>query len=168
MSRFPAVILASAVMFVLPGAVGDAVAESPAPPLVSLSAPSSLTAPDGSELIATAGSDVGPTPYYIRIYDDDSGAQVARCSSGTTCQVTISPGSEANADPQQRHFHAEINAAGVPARSTSGQVTAVVGTTPTRPLLGSDSFGPLAPRQKDPGGDLIPPSLPSHFDPPPS
>ena len=135
--------------------------------MVSLSAPSSLTAPDRTDLIATASSDVGPTPYYVRIYDDDTGDQVTSCSGGTTCQATVSPGSEANADPQDRHFHAEVNAVGVSAKSTSGPVTAVVGSARTRPLLGADIFGPLARRAEGTGGGLILPKIPARFEPPP-
>jgi hypothetical protein len=54
--------------FVLASAAGDAAAQSPpppSPPSVSLSAPSSLTDPEGTQLIATASSDVGPTPYEL-------------------------------------------------------------------------------------------------------
>jgi hypothetical protein len=40
-------------------------------------------------LTATANTDVGPTPYYITIYDETTGAQVAVCGSGVTCSATV-------------------------------------------------------------------------------
>jgi hypothetical protein len=42
-----------------------------------------------STLTATANQDVGPTPYYLRIYDDTAGAYVATCASGTTCTTSV-------------------------------------------------------------------------------
>jgi hypothetical protein len=38
-------------------------------------------------ITATANQDVGPTPYYIRIYRD--GTQFAICGSGTSCSVDV-------------------------------------------------------------------------------
>ncbi|MFC5004670.1 hypothetical protein ACFPIJ_43450 [Dactylosporangium cerinum] len=38
-------------------------------------------------ITATANQDVGPTPYYIRIYRDD--VQIAICGTGTTCSVDV-------------------------------------------------------------------------------
>jgi len=40
-------------------------------------------------LTATSSDDVGPSPYYIEIYDDDHGTRLAVCGSGTTCSVTV-------------------------------------------------------------------------------
>ncbi|QSQ27131.1 hypothetical protein JY651_20425 [Pyxidicoccus parkwayensis] len=40
-------------------------------------------------LTATASADVGPTPYYIRILDYQSGAFLGSCGSGTTCAVPV-------------------------------------------------------------------------------
>jgi len=40
-------------------------------------------------ITATANQDVGPTPYYIRIWDGDAAAYVATCGSGTTCSATV-------------------------------------------------------------------------------
>lgn len=48
-------------------------------------------------LTATANTDVGPTPYYISIYDETTGAELAVCGSGSTCSATVSestPGSQ--------------------------------------------------------------------------
>ncbi len=44
-------------------------------------------------LTATANADVGPTPYYITIYDETTGAELAVCGSGTTCSATVSESS---------------------------------------------------------------------------
>ena len=40
-------------------------------------------------LTATASQDVGPTPYYLRIYDETAGAYVATCAAGTTCTASV-------------------------------------------------------------------------------
>lgn len=40
-------------------------------------------------LTATTNMDVGPTPYYIRIWDDDSGSYIASCGAGTTCSISV-------------------------------------------------------------------------------
>jgi hypothetical protein len=49
-------------------------------------------------LTATANTDVGPTPYYITIYDEATGAELALCGTGTTCSATVS---ESSAGSQQ-------------------------------------------------------------------
>jgi len=41
-----------------------------------------------STLTATANADVGPSPYYISIYDATTGAQVAICATGSMCTVS--------------------------------------------------------------------------------
>jgi hypothetical protein len=61
---------------------------------VSLAA--STTAPylgTAVTLTATANTDVGPTPYYITIYDETTGAELAVCGSGITCSATVSESS---------------------------------------------------------------------------
>jgi hypothetical protein len=40
-------------------------------------------------LTATANANVGPTPYYLRIYDGTANAFVATCGTGTTCSATV-------------------------------------------------------------------------------
>jgi hypothetical protein len=48
-------------------------------------------------LTATTNTDVGPTPYYITIYSETTGAELAVCGTGTTCTATIAedtPGSQ--------------------------------------------------------------------------
>ena len=41
----------------------------------------------GFGLTAAAAQDVGPTPYFIQIFDLTTGSLVARCESGTTCTI---------------------------------------------------------------------------------
>jgi hypothetical protein len=46
---------------------------------------------NGNETVtATASVDVGPTPYYIEIFDEN-GTLLQRCSAGTSCSVNFSP-----------------------------------------------------------------------------
>jgi hypothetical protein len=46
---------------------------------------------DPSTLTATTNADVGPTPYYIGIYDAVAGTWLAECPSGSTCSVDVFP-----------------------------------------------------------------------------
>lgn len=48
----------------------------------------------GGGFIATGVTtiDVGPTPYWIQIYDVNSGAQLAVCGGGSICTMTFPPG----------------------------------------------------------------------------
>jgi Domain of unknown function (DUF1906) len=58
---------------------------------ISLSANPKFLAPGASTtLTATASTDVGPTPYFIQIYDNGSKARVASCAIGTTCTTSVS------------------------------------------------------------------------------
>jgi hypothetical protein len=43
-------------------------------------------------LTATTNTDVGPTPYYITIYSETTGAELAVCGFGTTCTATVAQG----------------------------------------------------------------------------
>ena len=48
-------------------------------------------------LTATTNTDVGPTPYYLTIYSETTGAELAVCGAGTTCTATVTqstPGSQ--------------------------------------------------------------------------
>lgn len=57
---------------------------------VSLTASSNNLWPDQySTLTATANQDVGPTPYYLEIYDLTSASYVSICGSGTVCTATV-------------------------------------------------------------------------------
>jgi len=40
-------------------------------------------------LTATTNTDVGPTPYYVTIYSETTGAELAVCGAGTTCTATV-------------------------------------------------------------------------------
>lgn len=55
----------------------------------------SLTAPrstEGGETVtATANQNVGPTPYYIEIFDELTGRMIGDCASGTTCSISYAP-----------------------------------------------------------------------------
>jgi hypothetical protein len=56
---------------------------------VSLTAFSILSPGEASVITATASLDVGPTPYYIEIFDQTAGTLVAVCGFGSTCQTSI-------------------------------------------------------------------------------
>lgn len=43
----------------------------------------------GAWITATSNLDVGPTPYYIYIVDNDTHGIVAQCGDGTVCSVEI-------------------------------------------------------------------------------
>jgi hypothetical protein len=40
-------------------------------------------------ITVTSNSDVGPTPYYLRIRDGRTGAYLATCGTGTSCSVAV-------------------------------------------------------------------------------
>ena len=46
----------------------------------------------GSTLTATTNVDVGPTPWFIEMYDADSNTRVSYCGSGKTCSGSMNPG----------------------------------------------------------------------------
>jgi hypothetical protein len=54
-------------------------------------------------LTATTNTDVGPTPYYITIYSETTGAEIAVCGAGTTCTATV-----AAATPGTQTFEAFV------------------------------------------------------------
>ncbi|HEY3870079.1 MAG TPA: hypothetical protein VGM10_17070 [Actinocrinis sp.] len=61
---------------------------------VSLAAdPTTTGVGDSSTLTATASTDVGPTPFYIEIYDTTTDTFLTPCGSGTTCSETVSQSS---------------------------------------------------------------------------
>jgi hypothetical protein len=58
---------------------------------VSISAnPHLLWGTQSSTVTATANMDVGPTPYYLGIYNINSGTFVKECATGTTCSAVVS------------------------------------------------------------------------------
>lgn len=61
---------------------------------ITLSASSLSVAPGGTTtLTATASLDVGPTPYFIEIFDVAAGTLVAECGFGTSCSSSVTQGS---------------------------------------------------------------------------
>jgi hypothetical protein len=94
-------------------AVAAAPGPSPAPALsVSLAAPTSVWATQSSTLTATANQDVGPTPYFISIYEESSPypgsaiTWIASCGSGTQCTASVR-----SATTALRYFVAAITTA---------------------------------------------------------
>ena len=71
---------------------------------ISLAA-SSASAPvrQSVTLTATTNTDVGPTQYYITIYSETTGAELATCGFGTTCTATV-----AQATPGTQNFEAFV------------------------------------------------------------
>lgn len=61
------------------------------PSSVTLAASPTTVAVGGtSTLTATASMDVGPTPFYIEIYDTTTGSFIVDCGSGTSCSTSVS------------------------------------------------------------------------------
>lgn len=44
-------------------------------------------------ITASTNQDVGPTPYYLSVYDQTAGTYVAICASGTTCAASVTQAS---------------------------------------------------------------------------
>ena len=78
-----------------PSGAGSRVA--PRAPLLAFSvspaaSPNNLGTGGTTTLTATANQDVGPTPWFILIFDEVSHALVCSAGSGTTCTVSITQG----------------------------------------------------------------------------
>jgi hypothetical protein len=75
----------------LPAKPGRLVTASPLPPSLTgvTASPPSPWAMGSTTLTATTNIDVGPTPYYIRIWDGEAGAFIATCGTGTTCSGSV-------------------------------------------------------------------------------
>lgn len=59
---------------------------------VSLSGPSVIQYNAGpGTYTATVNQDVGPTPYWIEIFDETTSTRLAVCGFGTTCSVSFTP-----------------------------------------------------------------------------
>lgn len=96
-SRIAAMLSASALSVWCLAGVAAAAPATPALPSggngfsVSLATSSSYPYVGQSvTLTATTNTDVGPTPYYITIYSETTGAELALCGAGTTCSATVS------------------------------------------------------------------------------
>jgi hypothetical protein len=65
---------------------------------VSLSGPSEIPFGGGpATYTATVNQDVGPTPYWIQIFDETTGTRLAVCGSGTTCSASFTPSTSGDA-----------------------------------------------------------------------
>jgi Domain of unknown function (DUF1906) len=61
---------------------------------ISLTAtPAAMSPGQTTSLQANANTNVGPSPYWISIFDETTGARVALCASGSTCGVNINQAS---------------------------------------------------------------------------
>lgn len=57
---------------------------------ITLTASPTALLPGGTTtLTATANADVGPSPYYVSIFDQTTGARVTSCPTGTVCKVAV-------------------------------------------------------------------------------
>jgi hypothetical protein len=95
--RIAAVVSAAALGVCCQATAAAAASVSPALPdggpgfMISLAASSpSAFVGQSVTLTATTNADVGPTPYYITIYSETTGAELAVCGFGTTCSATVS------------------------------------------------------------------------------
>jgi PASTA domain len=71
-------------------APSGAVAAALEPFVVTLAADTPAVPPGATvTLTATSNQDVGPTPWYIELYDVTSGLFLANCGFGTTCTTTV-------------------------------------------------------------------------------
>jgi hypothetical protein len=98
-SRIAATLSAAALGVCYSAGVATAAADTPALPdggsgfTISLAASSPYPyAGQYVTVTATTNADVGPTPYYITIYSETTGAELAVCGTGTTCSGTFSQG----------------------------------------------------------------------------
>jgi hypothetical protein len=63
---------------------------------ISLAASPVALAPGGTTtLTATTNQNVGPTPYYIEIFDATAGAFLTECATGTSCSASVTQGGSA-------------------------------------------------------------------------
>lgn len=86
--------------------------------------PATLWPTQYSTLTATANADVGPTPYYIRIYDQTDGQYVATCGIGATCSLGVTEPTASN-----QEYVAQISdATGNAVVATSGSQWVVWGS----------------------------------------
>ncbi len=91
--RFLAPVLAAAALCCWSGVAQAAATRPDAGNGFTVSLAASSTDPylgSSVTLTAAANTDVGPTPYYITIYDETTGAELAACGSGSTCSATVS------------------------------------------------------------------------------
>lgn len=73
-------------------------------------------------LTATASQDVGPTPYFLSIYDETSHTYVANCASGTTCTAGVTQSMPTT------HYYEAFVAGPPPATGLPSNIQAISGT----------------------------------------
>jgi len=89
---------------------------------VSLSANPTFLAPGGATtLTATASQDVGPTPYYIEIFDHTTGAFLVACATGISCSTSVSQSA-----PTTQNFIAYVSSYGTNDPPSSQRATSNV------------------------------------------
>jgi hypothetical protein len=89
--RMLALLAASGLLAVSAVVAGTAVPALADSFFVELAASPSAVAVGGTTtLTATTGADVGPTPWFIDIFDTTTGLPVRFCGSGTTCSTAVS------------------------------------------------------------------------------
>lgn len=90
--RTRAGLLTLALLFALPAAALAPSAAFAAPlldiPSLSADVPHQLPGATAT-LTMTSSVDVGPTPYYLEIFDQTTGVRVQSCATGTSCSVPV-------------------------------------------------------------------------------
>jgi hypothetical protein len=76
-----------------------------------------------AHVVATANQDVGPTPYWIEIYDNSTGLFLHRCGFGSTCAFDAF-----STSPSFRNFVAYISSYGTSFPPPNVQATSSVAT----------------------------------------
>src|SRR5262249_15191977 len=116
-----------------------------------------------STLTATVGTNVGPTPYYILIFDTGSGPNgttgtlIASCGSGTVCSVSVTQprptfeyygavvalyGSTSPPAGIQARATRSVGWATMPLTLNSGAPTVAVGQTTVMGAVAASDVGP--------------------------
>jgi hypothetical protein len=86
---------------------------------VKLAASPTTLMPGGTTtLTATTANDVGPSPYYIEIFDVTAGSRLSVCGSGTTCTATES---QSQTITHQFVAYVSANSTALPPASTVAQ-----------------------------------------------
>jgi hypothetical protein len=107
---------------------------------VGLSAsPTSLPAGGTANVFALASLDVGPTPWWIEIYDDTSGTRVAFCGFGTSCSASVSQ--QAATTHSYTAFIAAVSGTPPPPDVRSTSNTVAVTWTPVQFVTVPDLIG---------------------------
>lgn len=123
---------------------------------ISMGASPQYLAPGGrSTVTAYVNTDVGPTPYYIEVFDASTGANLAICASGSACSgseaqsgatvhtfVAYVSGYGTSNPPPSRQVSASINVVWFGISLAASQVTLVTGGTTTLTASANADVGP--------------------------